>query len=107
MFIAHNFIHRKCLKVAWPGSGCVEGSRQDKDTCFPSCYIIAQWKNSLKNQGSLIWNKPLHTILSTELVQNCTCRNAADLLHCRIRFSSIPVIHPFLFRSSLVRHSSS
>jgi hypothetical protein len=105
MRLAHNFIHRKCSQVQTKPAKPVPMPRTEKEI-FLQCCIIAQWKNTVKNQRSLIWNMPLHTILSTELVQNCTCCIASNLLHCRIRFSSASCLL-FIFRSSLVRYSSS
>jgi len=54
------------------------------ETSLRVCHLFVHTGISLKNQTPPIPTACLHTFLSTECVQNSTCRNAGNKLHCAI-----------------------
>jgi hypothetical protein len=59
-----------------------------------ACLVFTQGNFIHKNQVPGMDPNCLRTILSTEAVVNCSCREASNKLHCRIRF-----LRPFTFGS--------
>ena len=66
--LAHNLIHKKCAEL-WRSAGILHWNAHGM-----ACLNFAQHKNNHINQLDRIRAYALHTILSTECVQNCINR---------------------------------
>ena len=68
-----------------------------------SCRVFTHGKISYKNQSTWRVGPALRTLLSTESVQNCTCRKAGNTLHCA---TTLTHCLSLIFRSSSCSPSS-
>lgn len=66
--LAHNLIHKKCAEL-WRSAGILHWNAHGM-----ACLNFAQHKNNHINQWDRNRSYALHTILSTECVQNCINR---------------------------------
>ena len=79
------------------------GKNAPPDAKLTDCRVFTQHQFSYKNQRTCPLPMPLRTVLSTEGVQNFTCRSVGNTLHCRIRCFSVS--HVFFTYFSLISGS--